>query len=311
VWADMRPTDIAALVLSSYQLETANRFAPRAAIVLNVTPDHAERYAGIHDYANAKAHIVENLSRADSAILNADDAAVAAMAKQTHGRVLWFSTRAGTVPGPHGAWLAGDTVRATGDAAVLDGLDLSHARLMGRHNRENALSAFLAVVALGIIDAGNRKDFEKAYGEFKGLEHRLELIAEVGGVRYINDTKATNDDAAAIAVGAMDRPTVLLAGGVDKGGGYSRLLEASRDKVRLVIAYGAAQPQIAQAFAKHPGLILEPTMKTAFARAAKEARSGEAVLLAPACSSFDEFKNYAHRGRTFREYVEALKGQGS
>ena len=305
-WVDQRPTELASLELSSYQLETAYRFKPRAAVVLNLTPDHAERYASIADYAAAKAHIVENQGPEDSAILNADDAIVAAMAKGTKARVLWFSTRGATLPGPDGAWLEGDRVRAVGAAAVLDGLDLTHPRLFGRHNRENALAAFLAVVGLGIVDAASRAHFERAYQEFKGLEHRLELVAEVRGVRYVNDTKATNDDAAAIAVAAMDRPVVLLAGGVDKGGGYSRLVEASREHVRIVYAYGAAQKPIAEAFAAHPGLRLSATMKTAFAEAAKEARSGEVVLLAPACSSFDEFTNYAHRGRTFKELVHGL-----
>ena len=306
-WVDQRPTDLASLELSSYQLETAYRFKPRAAVVLNVTPDHAERYTGLEDYAAAKAHIVENQGPEDSAVLNADDAMVAAMAKKTKARVLWFSTRATKLPGQHGAWLEGDRVRAVGDAAVLDGLDLTHPRLFGRHNRENALAAFLAVVGLGIIDEASRPRFESAYQEFKGLEHRLELVAEVHGVRYVNDTKATNDDSAAIAVAAMDRAVVLLAGGVDKGGGYARLVEASQQRVRIVYAYGSAQKPIAEAFAKHPGLRLSATMKTAFAEAAKEAKAGEVVLLAPACSSFDEFTNYAHRGRTFKELVQGLQ----
>ncbi len=310
-WVDMRATDLAALELSSYQLETAYRFAPRAAVVLNVTPDHAERYGSIADYAAAKAHIVENQAPEDSAILNADDDMVVAMARNTRARILWFSTRAQKVPGPHGAWLEGDRVRATGAAAVLDGLDLTHPRLLGRHNRENALAAFLAVVGLGIIDAQTRPAFERAYQDFKGLEHRLELVAEIDGVRYINDTKATNDDAAAIAVAAMDRPVILLAGGVDKGGGYARLVEASAKRVRLVYAYGAAQKQITDAFVRHPGLRVAPNMKLALEAAAREAKRGEVVLLAPACSSFDEFTNYAHRGRTFKEMVQRLQGGAS
>lgn len=309
-WVDQRPTDLASLELSSYQLETAYRFKPRVSVVLNVTPDHAERYATIGDYADAKAHILENQGPEDSAVLNADDATVAAMAKKTKARLLWFSTRAAKLPGHHGAWLEGDIVRGVGAAAVLDGLDLTHARLFGRHNRENALAAFLAVVGLGIVDTTSRPLFERAYREFKGLEHRLELVGEVGGVRYVNDTKATNDDSAAIAVEAMDRPVVLLAGGVDKGGGYARLVEASKQRVRVVYAYGAAQKPIAEAFREHPGLRLATTMRAAFAEAAREAKAGEVVLLAPACSSFDEFTNYAHRGRTFKELVSSL-GRGA
>ena len=308
VWVDMRPTQLAALELSSYQLETAYRFAPRVAVVLNVTPDHAERYASIDDYAAAKAQIVAHQTANDVAVLNADDERVAAMADTTKARVYWFSTRRVLT---NGAWLEGDTIRANGELAILDGLDLTHPRLLGRHNRENALAAFCAVVGLGAMQPGTRGDFEKAYRDFKGLEHRLELAGDVNGVRYINDSKATNDDSAAIAVSAMDRPVVLLAGGVDKGGGYARLVEASKTKARIIIAYGAAQPQIAAAFKGDTRLHLEPTMKSAFAYAATHAEAGDVVLLAPACSSFDEFKNYSHRGRTFKEYVQALQGGAS
>ncbi|MBC7792106.1 MAG: UDP-N-acetylmuramoyl-L-alanine--D-glutamate ligase [Clostridia bacterium] len=308
-WVHLRPTQVAALELSSYQLETAYRFAPRAAIVLNVTPDHTERYDDFAGYAAAKAHIVENLSSHDTAVLNADDDAVTKMASRTQGRVFWFSTRGElSEKHPHGAWLEGDTMRAKGNAAVLDGLDLTHDRLFGRHNRENAIAAFLAVVGLELMEQSTRGDFHKAYRAFKGLEHRLELVAEIKGVRYVNDSKATNDDSAAIAVAAMDRPVVLLAGGVDKGGGYARLVEAAANKARLVIAYGEAQPKIAAAFEDYRGLVLEPTMKSAFAYAAENAKPGEVVLLAPACSSFDEFKNYSHRGKTFKEYVQQLQG---
>ncbi|MBI3180218.1 MAG: UDP-N-acetylmuramoyl-L-alanine--D-glutamate ligase, partial [Deltaproteobacteria bacterium] len=146
------------------------------------------------------------------------------------------------------------------------------------------------------------KALMRGYQDFSGLEHRLERVAEINGVLYINDSKATNDDSAAVALAAVERPVVLLLGGRDKGGGYDRTLRAAT-RVRVVIAFGEARELIAQAFARHPDVQVCPTFNQAFAQAAARARPGDAVLLAPACSSFDEFKNYAERGRAFKALV--------
>ena len=188
---------------------------------------------------------------------------------------------------------------------------MSHPRLFGRHNRENALAALLAAHGLGLWCANNTAAIRGGYLEFPGLEHRLELTRDLAGVRYVNDSKATNDDAAAVALMAMDRPVVLLAGGRDKGAGYSRLVQAAAGKVRLVLTFGEAEPLIAAAFAGHPGLLRCTGMRDAFERAVHEARAGEVVLLAPACSSFDEFTNYKHRGKEFKRWVMELTGGGA
>ncbi len=301
-WLDRQePADVAVLELSSFQLETAYRFNVDVGVLLNVTPDHYDRYADIEAYARAKAHLVEAIKPRGVAVLNWDDPYVAAMASRSPGRVWWFSRRAPTVP--DGATLAHDELLPHGALAPLGRLALSHARLIGKHNRENAMAAILAAYALGVTDA---KILTRGYQAFVGLEHRLEMVAEVNGVLYINDSKATNDDAAAVALGAVERPVVLLAGGRDKGGGYGRTLKAAA-RVRLVVAFGEARELIAKAFQGQHRVEVVTTFKDAFTLAASRARPGDAVLLAPACSSFDEFKNYAERGRAFKALVLAAE----
>lgn len=301
--------DAVVLELSSFQLESAYRFAPRVAVILNLAPDHGERYDRHEDYVAAKRNLVRNLGASDFAVLNADDAATRAFADGLTAQVRWFSTRATSLPG-QGAWLDphSDRVRASGACALLDGFELAHPRLLGRHNRENALAALLAVQGLGLVRAETLAALRAGYLAFAGLEHRLELAGEWGGVQYVNDSKATNDDAAAIGAGAMTRPTILLLGGVDKGGGYEAVKAASRAHVKTVIAYGAAREVIAQAFAGDPRLVVVATFGEALAAAVTRAKSGDTVLLSPACSSFDEFKNYKERGVRFKQTAARLAG---
>lgn len=305
-WLDRgEAADVAVIELSSFQLETVFTFSADVAVELNVTPDHLDRYDGIEGYARAKQRLVETLAPTGVAVLAHEDAAVRAMAGATRGKVWWLATRGGPVQG-HGAWLEGNTMVTVGEPSDLGRIDLSHPRLFGRHNRENAIAAFLSARALGVTDVDA---LTRAYRAFQGLEHRLELAGDVGGVRFINDSKATNDDAAAIAVAAMDRPTILLLGGHSKGGGYAGVLGAAPGKVKVVVAYGEARDEIAAAFAAHPGLVVAPTIAQAFREAVTRAVPGDAVLLAPACSSYDEFTDYTQRGRTFKRWVREL-GEG-
>ena len=297
--------EVAVLELSSFQLETAYRFAAQVGVMLNITPDHFNRYPDVEAYARTKQRLLERLPQDGVAVLNWDDPRVREMASVVRGRVLWLSTAAASVPGD-GATLDGDLLVPHGGLAPLGKLSLAHPRLFGRHNRENALAALLALAGLGLLTRESARLVMRGYLEFRGLEHRLELAGDVGGVRYINDSKATNDDAAAVALEAMDRSVVLLAGGRDKGAGYERLVETAAGRVRLVIAFGEAGPLIADAFAEHPGLVRAPNMVAAFAEARARALPGEVVLLAPACSSFDEFTDYKHRGREFKRLVAEL-----
>jgi UDP-N-acetylmuramoylalanine--D-glutamate ligase len=299
------PADVAVVELSSFQLETAYRFRADVGVMLNITPDHFDRYPDVEAYAHTKERLLENMDASGVAVLNADDPRVVEMAKRVRGRVLWFSTAKRDLPGD-GAWLDGNALVPVGALAALGRFDLTHPRLFGRHNRENALAALLAIHGLGLWRADTATSIRKGYLEFPGLEHRLELVADVRGVRYINDSKATNDDAAAVALEAMDRSVLLLAGGRDKGAGYKRLVKTAAGKVRAVLTFGEAEPIIAEAFSAHPGRVRCKGMRDAFDQAVAMARPGEVVLLAPACSSYDEFTSYKHRGTEFKRWVTEL-----
>lgn len=289
--------------LSSFQLETAYRARFNVGAVLNVTPDHGERYDCFEDYVQAKARLVENLVAGDIAVLNARNVPSASLAEHTAATVWWFSCDEGPLPGPHGVSFSRGRLRASGDARALEGFEPHNPRLLGRHNLENGMAALLCACAVGVEDFGG-------YSDFIGLADRLELVGEMSGVRYVNDSKATNDDAAATAVTAMDRPVVLLAGGVDKGGGYRMLAEAAKGRVELALCFGEAADAL---LADLSGVV--PTeraagFEAAFARAVEVAKAGDVVLLAPACSSFDEFENYRARGDAFRSAVARLAGLG-
>ena len=294
------------LELSGFQLETAYRYSPDVSVVLNITPDHGDRYDDLEEYALAKSNILSSQTGAQITVLSADDSRVVAMADQTEAEVRWFSTQT-SLGERSGFYLDDECARGSGIYTVLEPLSLSHDKLFGRHNRENALAALLAVDGLGLVD-GNWDDVMKAYGHFSGLEHRLEWVREVEGVRFINDSKATNDEAAAVALRALPAPVVfLLAGGKSKGGGYEALVQASQDKVTRVIAFGEAGDEIYDRFSSEPlETIRCGTMAEAVGCSMTNCAEGTTVVLAPACSSFDEFSNYGVRGRAFKEAVMAL-----
>jgi len=307
-WLDRHESkDVAVVEVSSFQLETAYSFAPAAAVVLNITPDHIDRYPDLDAYALAKRRLVENLAPGGVAVLNHDDPRVAAMAQHTAGRVVWFSTQDKQLAGD-GVSLRGDTLVPHGSFQGLGELDLGHPRLLGEHNRQNALAAMVAVHAL-LPEQASAQALRRGYLEFEGLPHRLEVIAEVEGVRYINDSKATNDDAAAIALFALDAPVIMLLGGRGKGAGYKRVVEAAAGKVRLAVVFGEDAEQIDAALRGHVQVTRAASMAAALKEARKQSRPGDTVLLAPACASFDEFRNYRWRGDAFRRLVTTFKEQ--
>ncbi len=306
--ASGEPVDVLVLELSSFQLETAYRYKPDVSVVLNITPDHGDRYDGLEEYAQTKSNILSSQTQSQVAVLSADDRRVAEMASQTDAQIRWFSTL-GSLEDRDGLFLDGDCAQGSGIYAAQEPLTLAHEKLFGRHNRENALAAFLAVDGLGLVN-GNWQSVLDAYNGFAGLEHRLEWVREWKGVRFINDSKATNDEAAAVALRALPAPVVLLAGGRSKGGGYDALVAASKDKVTRVIAFGEAGSEIYERFSSEP-LEIEQcgTMVEAVDCSMNGSSEGTTVVLAPACSSFDEFPNYVVRGRVYKEAVLAL-GEG-
>jgi UDP-N-acetylmuramoylalanine--D-glutamate ligase len=290
--------DVWVAEVSSFQLEWVDRFRPAIGCLLNVTPDHLDRHADFAEYRAAKARLFAAQTAADVAVVNRDDPDAAAIGRGLVARCLSF----GEAPVPEGAFLAADAV-VVRLGGVEERVGLGRTRLAGRHNVENimaaALVARLAGAPLGAV--------QEAVDTLVPLPHRLALVAERSGVRWYDDSKATNVGAAVKSLASFPGPVVLLAGGVDKGGDYAPLAAAAREKARLVLVFGQARERIAASLAA-AGVCVRRVddLVQAVRSAAAAAQPGDTVLLAPACSSFDMFTDYAARGRAFACAVEEL-----
>jgi UDP-N-acetylmuramoylalanine--D-glutamate ligase len=292
---------------SSYQLGGIDTFTPRVGVVTNLAPDHLDRYPDVESYYADKARLFDHASADSVWVLNGDDAAVLRLAAGAPGRRLLFRTASSPAPDESGAWLTSDGRLA----ARVDGVEMELAatdelRLLGRHNHANALASALA--ALTVVD--DLSGVAAGLRSFAPLPHRLEPVADVNGVLWVNDSKATNVASARVAVEGMDRPTVLLLGGRHKGESYHPLAEAIAGRVRVVLAYGEAADRIAADLAGTvPVERVAGGMDALVARAAELAEPGNAVLLAPACASFDMFRDYEARGREYVRMVRALAAE--
>ncbi|HEY5658699.1 MAG TPA: UDP-N-acetylmuramoyl-L-alanine--D-glutamate ligase [Myxococcota bacterium] len=293
--------DVGVLEISSFQLETIDAFRPAVAVILNLTPDHVDRHGSFEAYVAAKARALAGQRAEDTAILNFDDPAVRALADTAPARVVPFRTRG---PLQHGAWLdAGCVALRLGDAPV-QRLSLDGLRLTGAHNRENALAALCAAACAGA-------DPEKALyalTTFEGLPHRTQVVARRGDVLFIDDSKATNPGAALSSLASFDAPLVWIAGGRAKGIDLTPLAEAAGRRVRAAVLLGEAAGQLERALAGRVPTCVVGSIEDAVRRAAEFARPGDLVLLAPGCSSLDQFRNYEERGRRFRAAAESLPG---
>jgi UDP-N-acetylmuramoylalanine--D-glutamate ligase len=292
--------DWAVAEMSSFQLETIQGFRPRIAVLLNIAPDHLDRYDRFESYAAAKRRIFEFQRSDDVAVVPADDPAVRAIADRLRSRIVWF----GREPRPEpGVWLSGGSFVSTiEDGKKTEICRREALRLIGTHNEENAMAA----AAVGLLCGCRPEAVRDAFGRFPGLPHRMEPVREVRGVAYINDSKATNVAATVKSLEGMARPVLLLAGGRDKGGDFQPLRKIVREKVKRLILFGEAREKIHRALEGAAPITEVETLHEAVEAAAAIAASGDAVLLAPACASFDQFKNFEERGNRFGEYVRAL-----
>jgi UDP-N-acetylmuramoylalanine--D-glutamate ligase len=293
------------LEVSSFQLEGTLTFHPRLAVFLNLAADHLDRHGSLDAYARAKARIFANQSSADWAVVNADDPAVLALARQGRARLLPFHPE-GSPGSGDAAWFEGGQawLRRDGQRQAL--FDRRDVRVPGAHLASDLLAAGAAATLLG-ASAGDVRDAVRA---FQGVEHVLELVAEVAGVGYYNDSKATNVEAVRRSLEAFDRPVLVILGGRHKGGDFADLAAALRARGRLVLAIGEARPLVARALGGVVPVHACASLREAVERAAAEARPGDVVLLAPACASFDMFRDYADRGRAFKDEVRRLAGAG-
>jgi len=286
------------LEVSSFQLESTEEFHPAIAVILNITPDHLDRHGSFENYARAKERIFAAQNANDCVVLNADNARAAQAASRSAARVFWFSIEHGV---GQGAWVENGYVvyRGGRDAEIERVMPLNKIPLKGEHNVENVLAAVCAARQAGALAAAIGQAVEK----FQAVEHRLEFVATVNGVDYYNDSKATNVDATAKAIAAFPSGIHLILGGKDKGSDYTVLTPLLRERVRAVYTIGSAAAKIESHLRGVVSLHSCETMDKAVSAAAVAARPGDVVLLAPACSSFDQFENYEHRGRVFKELV--------
>ncbi|HEY6301114.1 MAG TPA: UDP-N-acetylmuramoyl-L-alanine--D-glutamate ligase [Candidatus Binatus sp.] len=295
--------DVAVVEVSSFQLEWIEKFRPRAGVHLNLSDDHFDRYRDLADYGRAKARLFENQQASDYAILNRDDPDVWKLAKGVRSRVIEFSLvhrRSDTLA----IWFdeKANALAFDFDQSKAGRISLKEFRLRGRHNISNAMAASAAALALGV----KPEEIERALASFRGLPHRIEVVHENGGVTYIDDSKGTNVGAVVEAIDALAAPIILIAGGLDKGGDYAPLRRPFEEKVKLAILNGAARDKMAAALEGTTKIESVATLKEAVEHAARAARPGDTVLLSPACSSFDQFKDYAERGNVYKELVRAL-----
>ena len=297
--AQATPETVTVLEVSSFQLETIRSFRPKIAMVLNVTPDHLDRHRTFAAYADAKARLFENQQAEDFAILNADDPTCVELAARTRAQVFWFSRTRELQQGAFAR--AGRIVfrRGKSDEEVMP---VSEIPLKGSHNLENVLAAICAGELMGCQTSKIRA----AVCAFKAVEHRLEYVATVGGVEYFNDSKATNVDATIKALESFPANVHLILGGKDKGSDYTVLNDLLRQRAKCVYTIGAAADKIESHLKGTVNLVSSGTIEAAVKQAAVSAQPGDIVLLAPACASFDQFRNYEHRGRVFKELVRGL-----
>ncbi len=284
--------------VSSFQLETIEAFRPDIALLLNLTPDHLDRHHSLGEYARAKLRIFENQRERDVAILNADDLEVAQRVP-TKPSVYWFSRQKHVSAGAYvrdGQII----VRDHGDEEII--LRRDEIPLRGEHNVENVLAASIATWLAGAEPAA----IAEGVRTFPGVEHRIEFVAEVRGVKFYNDSKATNVDATLKAIAAFDSPLLIILGGKDKGSPYTPLREPLQAHTRAAYLIGEAAEKIAAELDGSVPLVRAETLERAVAQAFEQAKPGDTILLAPACSSFDQFENYEDRGRKFKQLVAEL-----
>jgi UDP-N-acetylmuramoylalanine--D-glutamate ligase len=286
--------------LSSFQLELTDKFRPDIAVFLNLTADHLDRHKTMEAYTAAKLRIFAKQTELDAAVLNADDASTVALAPKKP-QVFWFSRQHEV---KQGACVKGDDILVMHHGKQEFVMKVSEIPLAGGHNIENVLAAVTAA-RLAEVDPAT---IGAAVRSFAGVEHRLEFVAEIDGVRYYNDSKATNVDATLKALDAFPGGIFVILGGKDKGSDYTVLRKPLREKAKLALLIGAAAKKIDQQITGSVRIERAETLERAVDLASQAAEPGDVVLLAPACASFDQFENYEQRGRVFKSLVEELKG---
>ena len=304
--AQSKPETYDVLEISSFQLETIEGFHPEVAVILNITADHLDRHRSMESYIAAKARIFENQTTNDLTVLNLDDPVCRSLEKQVRGRLAWFSRKQEISEGL-GAFVRNEKIFWRDGASETEIMPVADIPLKGAHNVENVLAA----VCAGAVTGCAPQQIRHAVTGFQAVEHRLEFVATINGVDYFNDSKATNVDATIKALESFPAGIHILLGGKDKDSDYTVLKPLLRERARRVYTIGAAAEKIELQIAGAVPVERVGTLTAGVSRAAQLASPGDVVLLAPACASFDQFENYEHRGRVFKEAVRALSKRGA
>ena len=299
---EMKPNSVTVAEISSFQLETIDEFAPKVSAILNITEDHLNRHHTMEEYIRVKELITENQGTEDVCVLNYEDEVLREFGKHLTPRVVYFSSGRKL---DEGIYLDGNKIILKDGEKEIEVVKTEDLKLLGKHNFENVMAA----VAMAYYDGVSLDSIRKSICEFTAVAHRIEYVTEKKGVVYYNDSKGTNPDAAIKGIQAMNRPTLLIGGGYDKGSSYDEWLNAFDGKVRYLVLIGQTREKIKEAAERLgvcPNIVLCEDLKEAVEFCAQKAEAGDAVLLSPACASWGQFDNYEQRGDMFKEYVRNL-----
>jgi UDP-N-acetylmuramoylalanine--D-glutamate ligase len=287
--------------ISSFQLETTKNFHPRVSAILNITPDHLNRHHTMECYAETKERVALMQNKDEVCVLNYEDEWLQDFKKNCNAKIVWFSSKRKVEVG---AYVDGDMIHYTDGVNDKEFLNVHDMRLLGVHNYENVCAAIAMTKAMGVPDDVIIREIKN----FRAVEHRIEYVATKSGVDYYNDSKGTNTDAAIKAIEAMVKPTILIAGGYDKGVEFDDYIKAFKGKVRFMVLLGQTSQMIADTANKYgfTDYVFANSMEEVVDICAKTAKEGEAVLLSPACASWGMFDNYEQRGRIFKDLVNKL-----
>ncbi|GAB6282085.1 MAG: UDP-N-acetylmuramoyl-L-alanine--D-glutamate ligase [Ignavibacterium sp.] len=311
---NVKENEFISLEVSSFQLDFIEKFKPNIAIILNITPDHLNRYNNnFEEYIKSKYRIFENQNENDLLILNADDETIKKHPIETKSKIGNSSLGIAIPMGrekffslsnkiENGCYLKDEQIIYCEDGKEIFQFDTKELKIKGEHNYANAMASIIVAKS---IDCEDEKIIE-GLKSFNGVEHRLELVAEINGVQYINDSKATNVDSVWYALRSFDNPIYLILGGLDKGNDYAKIKPLVLDKVKKIFAIGSSAEKIFQFFHHDIKVEIKSSLEECVKAANMEAREGDVILLSPACASFDMFENYEHRGKVFKSVVESL-----
>ena len=298
---EMKEDSVTVAEISSFQLETIDKFAPEVSAILNITEDHLNRHHTMEEYIRVKKLIVKNQTSENYCVLNYEDEVLREFGRHIIPKTIYFSSRRKL---ERGIYMDGDQIILKTEREEIPVVRTGELKLLGRHNFENVMAA----VAMACYAGVPMESIRRSVCAFTAVEHRIEYVAEKNGVAYYNDSKGTNPDAAIKGIQAMNRPTILIGGGYDKGSSYDEWLNSFEGKVRYLVLIGQTREKIREA-AERLGVcpcILCDDLEEAVKVCAEKANPGDAVLLSPACASWGQFDNYEQRGDMFKEYVRGL-----